>query len=142
MLRQHLSSSRLYMGELCFPLFIAYTTQALLYSISIGPFASLVSSPVLDLGEKDQLGRRIGILMSMVGIAMLVGAPISGAIDKSRGPIAMGLYAGTNTRNSGSCNPSEILILTTGSMMLVGAILMTIVRHMKVKSKESYWSKI
>ncbi|KAE9391724.1 MFS general substrate transporter [Gymnopus androsaceus JB14] len=95
---------------------------SVIYGISIGPFASLVSSPVLDLGEKDQLGRRIGILMSMVGIAMLVGAPISGAIDKSRGPIAMGLYA--------------------GSMMLVGAILMTIVRHMKVKSKESYWSKI
>lgn len=68
----------------------------LLCSISIGPFASLVSSPVLDLGERDQLGRRIGILMSMVGIAMLVGSPISGAVDKSRGPIPMGLYAGMN----------------------------------------------
>ncbi|KAF8828277.1 hypothetical protein HHX47_DHR4000882 [Lentinula edodes] len=68
---------------------------SVLYGVSIGPFASLFSSPVLDLGEKDQLGRRIGILMSMVGIAMLVGAPITGAVDKSRGPIAMGLYAGS-----------------------------------------------
>lgn len=110
-----------------------------LCSISIGPFASLVSSPVLDLGERDQLGRRIGILMSMVGIAMLVGAPISGAVDKSRGPIAMGLYAGTNPWFSNLCRASELL---TGSMMLFGVILMTIVRHMKVKSKQNYWSKI
>ncbi|KAF9067087.1 major facilitator superfamily domain-containing protein [Rhodocollybia butyracea] len=82
------------------------------YGTSIGPFASLVSSPVLDIGEKDQTGNRIGVLLSVAGIAMLLGTPISGAIDKSWGPIAMGVYA--------------------GSMMLFGVILMIIVR---------YWSK-
>ncbi|KIK60719.1 hypothetical protein GYMLUDRAFT_225744 [Collybiopsis luxurians FD-317 M1] len=64
------------------------------YGISIGPFASLVSVPVLDLGEKDQVGRRIGILMSISGTAMLVGAPVSGALSKISGPHAMGFYAG------------------------------------------------
>ncbi|KAJ3760384.1 MFS general substrate transporter [Lentinula raphanica] len=101
---------------------VALVFISILYGVSIGPFASLFSSPVLDLGEKDQLGRRIGILMSMVGVAMLVGAPITGAVDKSRGPVAMGFY--------------------TGPMMLIGTILMAIVRHMKIKSKPSYWSKI
>ncbi|KAF9067046.1 major facilitator superfamily domain-containing protein [Rhodocollybia butyracea] len=81
---------------------VALVFISIMYGISIGPFASLVSSPVLDLGEKDQLGRRIGILMSMVGIAMLVGAPITGAVDKSRGPIAMGLYAGTRAQKVNS----------------------------------------
>ncbi|KAJ3899739.1 MFS general substrate transporter, partial [Lentinula edodes] len=65
------------------------------YGISIGPFASLVSGPVLDLGDRNQLGQRIGILMSMVGVAMLAGAPISGAINTSQGSVSMGLFAGT-----------------------------------------------
>ncbi|KAJ3921305.1 hypothetical protein F5877DRAFT_65061 [Lentinula edodes] len=65
------------------------------YGISIGPFASLFSGPVLDLGDRNQLGQRIGILMSMVGVAMLAGAPISGAINTSQGSVSMGLFAGT-----------------------------------------------
>ncbi|KAJ4496459.1 major facilitator superfamily domain-containing protein, partial [Lentinula lateritia] len=65
------------------------------YGISLGPFASLVSSPVLALGDRNQLGQRIGILMSMVGVAMLAGAPISGAINTSQRPVSMGLFAGT-----------------------------------------------
>ncbi|KAJ3716247.1 major facilitator superfamily domain-containing protein [Lentinula guzmanii] len=70
---------------------------SVLYGVSIGPFASLVSKPVLDFGEKDQLGQRVGILMSMVGIAMLTGTPISGAVNTYTSPrtLGMGLFAGT-----------------------------------------------
>ncbi|KAJ3930697.1 MAG: hypothetical protein NXY57DRAFT_874319, partial [Lentinula lateritia] len=44
-------------------------------------FLSVFYGPVLALGDRNQLGQRIGILMSMVGVAMLAGAPISGAIN-------------------------------------------------------------
>lgn len=50
---------------------------------------------MLALGDRNQLGQRIGILMSMVGVAMLAGAPISGAINTSQRPVSMGLFAGT-----------------------------------------------
>ncbi|KAF9067083.1 MFS general substrate transporter [Rhodocollybia butyracea] len=82
---------------------------SIVYGISIGPFASLVPSPILDIGERDQTGNRIGVLLSVAGIAMLLGTPVSGAINRSKGPISMGVYA--------------------GSMMLFGVILMVIVRH-------------
>ncbi|KAJ3996135.1 major facilitator superfamily domain-containing protein [Lentinula boryana] len=84
---------------------------SVVYGVSIGPFASLVSKPVLDFGEKDQLGQRVGILMSMVGIAMLTGTPISGAVNTytSSRTLGMGLFA--------------------GSTMLFGAILMAIFQY-------------
>ncbi|KAJ4465649.1 MFS general substrate transporter [Lentinula edodes] len=87
---------------------VGFILLSVFYGISIGPFASLVSSPVLDLGDRNQSGQRIGILMSLVGVAMLAGAPISGAVNTSQGPVSMGLFA--------------------GSMMLFGAILMATVR--------------
>ncbi|KAJ4466984.1 MFS general substrate transporter [Lentinula aciculospora] len=90
---------------------------SILYGVSIGPFASLVSRPVLDLGRKDQLGQRVGILMSMVGISMLIGTPTSGAINTSQGSIAMGFFA--------------------GSMMLFGVILMAIVQYIFGKQYNS-----
>ncbi|KAJ3855387.1 major facilitator superfamily domain-containing protein, partial [Lentinula lateritia] len=74
---------------------VGFVFLSVFYGISIGPLASLVSSPVLDLGDRNQLGQRIGILMSMVSVAMLAGAPISGAINTSQGPVSMGLFAGT-----------------------------------------------
>ncbi|KAJ3875671.1 MFS general substrate transporter [Lentinula edodes] len=74
---------------------VGFILLSVFYGISIGPFASLVSSPVLDLGDRNQLGQRIGILMSLVGVAMLAGAPISGAVNTSQGPVSMGLFAGT-----------------------------------------------
>ncbi|KAJ3863976.1 major facilitator superfamily domain-containing protein [Lentinula novae-zelandiae] len=74
---------------------VGFIFLSVFYGISIGPFASLVSSPVLDLGDRNQLGQRIGILMSMVGVAMLAGAPISGATNTSQGPVLMGLFVAT-----------------------------------------------
>ncbi|KAJ3772273.1 major facilitator superfamily domain-containing protein [Lentinula raphanica] len=82
-------------------------------SISIGPFASLVAKPVLDFAEKDQLGHRIGILMSTVGVAMLIGTPISGAFDTKPKSFGMGSFA--------------------GSTMLFGALLMAIFRYLSKK---------
>ncbi|KAJ3760383.1 major facilitator superfamily domain-containing protein [Lentinula raphanica] len=82
-------------------------------SISIGPFASLVAKPVLDSAEKDQLGQRIGILMSTVGVAMLIGTPISGAFDTNPRSFGMGSFA--------------------GSTMLFGALLMAIFRYLSKK---------
>ncbi|KAJ3839214.1 major facilitator superfamily domain-containing protein [Lentinula raphanica] len=92
---------------------IAFVFVSALYGISIGPFASLVAKPVLDSAEKDQLGQRIGILMSTVGVAMLIGTPISGAFDTNPRSFGMGSFA--------------------GSTMLFGALLMAIFRYLSKK---------
>ncbi|KAF5367715.1 hypothetical protein D9758_009834 [Tetrapyrgos nigripes] len=66
-----------------------------LYGICSGGYGSLLSTPILDLGEPEDVGRRIGFLMTFVAIGGLLGLPISGAVEKAYGMQAMGIYAGS-----------------------------------------------
>ena len=65
-------------------------------SFSSGSFVSLVSNPVMEFGEATDVGRRIGMMMSILSLGALAGPPISGAINTHTGGFAaVGYYAGT-----------------------------------------------
>lgn len=47
------------------------------------------------MGGTQALGRRLGMLMSIIAVGALAGSPISGAINTATGGfVAVGLYAG------------------------------------------------
>ncbi|KAG6819684.1 hypothetical protein H0H93_009640 [Arthromyces matolae] len=51
-------------------------------------------SPVMELGAPHDLGRRVGMLMSIYAFGALAGPPISGAINTATGGFkAVGYYA-------------------------------------------------
>jgi len=56
----------------------------------------LLILPVTNMGELGDVGRRQGMLFSIVAIGAILGPPISGLIQKGTGGyVAVGFYAGT-----------------------------------------------
>ncbi|EPQ57826.1 MFS general substrate transporter [Gloeophyllum trabeum ATCC 11539] len=69
---------------------------AVLYGFSSGVYVSLLIAPVLALGETGDVGRRVGMTMTIQAFGALAGPPISGAINVATGGyLATGIYAGT-----------------------------------------------
>lgn len=61
---------------------------------------STLQLPAYDLGRREDLGRRVGMMMTLASVGALTGPPISGAIIKaSGGYTATGYYAGASQRN-------------------------------------------
>jgi len=76
-----------------------------------GAYVSLVSNPIMEMGDTGDVGRRIGMFMSILAIGALAGPPISGAIGSATGDFkAVGYYAGT--------------------CVLIGVGLMCVTRHL------------
>ncbi|KAG8984519.1 hypothetical protein FRB95_005829 [Tulasnella sp. JGI-2019a] len=68
---------------------------AVLYGMSSGAFAGLLAAPVAKMGETSDIGRRTGMLFTVVAVGAVVGPPISGAIYTSSGGYNdVGIYAG------------------------------------------------
>lgn len=65
------------------------------YSIGSGTFVSLSPVPAVALGPMEDIGRRTGLLMTVLSFGALAGPPISGAVnDTTNGFSAVGIYAG------------------------------------------------
>ena len=76
-----------------------------------GSYIALLANPVMEFGETADIGRRIGMMMSILSIGALIGPPISGAINTvTNGYDAVGYYA--------------------GSAVLAGVGLMCVARHL------------
>ncbi|KAJ7589158.1 major facilitator superfamily domain-containing protein [Mycena floridula] len=87
---------------------------AVLYGFASGSYVSLLTNPVMEFGETADIGRRVGMMMSILALGGLAGPPISGAINSATGGFeAVGYYA--------------------GSAVLVGVGLMCWVRYMVLK---------
>lgn len=67
----------------------------LIYGFCSGTYVSLLSAPIMNLGGEDDVGRRIGMFMTITAVGALTGPPISGAINAATGGFkAVGIYAG------------------------------------------------
>jgi MFS transporter, MCT family, solute carrier family 16 (monocarboxylic acid transporters), member 10 len=69
----------------------------LLYGTSSGAFSSLIGVPLIALGDSADVGRRTGMCLTIVSLGALIGPPISGAIIRSGGYVAVGTYAGQSS---------------------------------------------
>ncbi|KAG6828901.1 hypothetical protein H0H92_006352 [Tricholoma furcatifolium] len=69
---------------------------------------------MMELGATDDVGRRLGMFMSIFALGALAGPPISGAINTASGGFEeVGYYA--------------------GSMVMVGVALMCLTRHLVLR---------
>ena len=60
-----------------------------------GSYISLLANPMMDLGDTHDVGRRLGMFLSIMSFGALAGPPISGAINTATGGFtAVGVYAG------------------------------------------------
>lgn len=60
-----------------------------------GTFVALSPVPAVALGPVADIGRRTGLLMTILSLGALAGPPISGAVnDRTHGFTAVGIYAG------------------------------------------------
>ncbi|KAJ7580755.1 major facilitator superfamily domain-containing protein [Mycena floridula] len=74
----------------------SFIVIAILYGFSSGAFVATCMAPLYDLGEMSDIGRRTGMVMSIIALGALAGPPISGAINNATGGYeAVGYYAGS-----------------------------------------------
>ena len=55
------------------------------YRFCSGSYISLLGNPIMDMGDTEDVGRRLGMFMSILSIGALAGPPISGAIGTATG---------------------------------------------------------
>ncbi|KZT10198.1 MFS general substrate transporter [Laetiporus sulphureus 93-53] len=73
-----------------------YVVIAILYGMSSGIYASLLAPPIVSMGERWDVGTRIGMSFTVLALGALAGPPISGAIYTATGSYkAVGYYAGS-----------------------------------------------
>lgn len=73
----------------------ALVALALFYGASIGAFATVISAPLIALGDSADVGRRTGMYLTILSFGSLAGPPISGAINRATGGYSVvGIYAG------------------------------------------------
>lgn len=61
-----------------------------------GSYVALLSNPLMEMGDTRDVGRRIGMFMSILALGAVAGPPISGAINLATGSYkAVGYYAGS-----------------------------------------------
>ncbi|KAF9524485.1 MFS general substrate transporter [Crepidotus variabilis] len=87
----------------------------LIYGFFAGAYVSLVCNPIMDMGDTSDVGRRVGMFLSIMALGAVAGPPISGAIAAATGSfVAVGVYA--------------------GSCVVVGVGLMAVSRSLVLKS--------
>ncbi|KIO04205.1 hypothetical protein M404DRAFT_1000711 [Pisolithus tinctorius Marx 270] len=68
---------------------------SLTYGFASGTYVSLVVAPLIAMGNVDDVGRRVGMYMTIAALGTLAGTPISGAINARTGGFKdPGFYAG------------------------------------------------
>lgn len=99
----------------------------LIYGFCSGMYVSLMTQPIMNLGGEGDIGRRIGMFMTILAVGALCGPPISGAIQVSTGSFKMtGVFAGELI-----LSPSDQGLIGTyikGTVVIVGVIFMAITR--------------
>jgi MFS family permease len=64
-------------------------------SFACGAYVALLPNPMVEFGTTEDVGRRMGMFMTIFALGALAGPPISGAINAVTGGFeAVGYYAG------------------------------------------------
>ncbi|KAF7793205.1 hypothetical protein EIP86_004314 [Pleurotus ostreatoroseus] len=73
-----------------------YVGIAIVYGISSGVFVSMLAAPLIEMGDRQTVGVRLGMFFTILAMGALAGPPISGAINTATGDFkAVGYYAGS-----------------------------------------------
>lgn len=73
----------------------ALIVVTVIYGFCSGTYVSLLTAPIMNFGGEGDVGRRIGMFMTITALGAVAGPPISGAINAGTGGFeSVGLYAG------------------------------------------------
>ncbi|KAI6124765.1 major facilitator superfamily domain-containing protein [Pisolithus croceorrhizus] len=86
---------------------------SVVYGIASGAYVSLLVAPAIAMGGVGDVGRRVGMFLTIAALGTLVGTPISGAI---------------NTRTSGFKDPG----FYAGGVVMFSALLLCVVRYLQL----------
>ncbi|CCM00597.1 uncharacterized protein FIBRA_02633 [Fibroporia radiculosa] len=88
---------------------------AIIYGMTSGIYASLIAPPIVGMGDRWNVGTRIGMAFTLVALGALSGPPISGAINTAtNGFKFVGIYAGS------AIQVGVVLLLITRYFVLQG----------------------
>ena len=89
------------------------------HSIASGVFVSLLAAPLIEMGDRQTIGIRLGMYFTIVALGALAGPPISGAINTATGGYkAVGYYAGAHISVSDCSSIITDLICYTQALLL------------------------
>lgn len=75
----------------------AYVVLGIVNGMFTGVYASMLTAPLLGMGQTQTVGLRVGMFFSILALGALAGPPISGAInDATGGYKEVGYYAGSS----------------------------------------------
>jgi hypothetical protein len=108
---------------------------ALIYGASSGAFVGLIAAPLIPLGDSADVGRRVGMFLTILSIGALAGPPISGAVAHATdGYNAVGLYAGARPFHHFTCFvPIRSFFFSlhfSGSSVMVAVMLLVLSRYL------------
>lgn len=73
-----------------------FVAIAVIYGIFSGVYVSLLTAPIMAMGDAHNIGTMVGVSMTILAAGAIAGPPISGAINASTGGYAsVGYYAGS-----------------------------------------------
>ncbi|KAI5985639.1 MFS general substrate transporter [Pisolithus albus] len=86
---------------------------SVIYGFASGTYVSLLVAPPMAMGDLGDVGRRVGMFLTIAALGTLVGTPISGAINARTGGFKdAGFYA--------------------GGVVLLSVLLLLVVRHLQL----------
>ncbi|KAF9001736.1 major facilitator superfamily domain-containing protein [Cyathus striatus] len=87
---------------------------AIIYGYTSSAYVSAFHMPLYEMGQIEDVGRRVGTVMTFAALGALAGPPISGAINRATGGFnAVSYYAGSTT--------------------LLAIVLMLVTRHLVIR---------
>ncbi|EKM55101.1 uncharacterized protein PHACADRAFT_93789 [Phanerochaete carnosa HHB-10118-sp] len=74
----------------------ALVAIAVIYGCASGVYVGVFGTPLVDIGDMQDFGQRMGFFLTIMAFGALAGPPISGAINTSTGGFNLvGVYAGS-----------------------------------------------
>lgn len=108
----------------------SFIAVGILYGFGSGAYVSLLAVPMIAFGEIEDVGRRVGMSMTILAAGALAGPPISGAINNATGGFkAVGYYAGTLFDQLMLKCLLVTGFLDIGSMVVFSVIMMVVSRQ-------------
>ena len=113
-------------------------------SFVYGGYVSILIAPVFAMGDVGDIGRRAGMFITISSMGVLIGPPISGAINaRTGGYTDVGYYAGMSLVTHFFCRSAAVsppvlisLGLTRdddlGGVMVLSTFLLVIVRYLQL----------
>ena len=106
-------------------------------SFGSGAYVSLCTLPVMAFGEMEDVGRRVGMSLTILASGALAGPPISGAINAATGDFkAVGYYAGMPAPSAPLAMHIWLIDITcAGGMIVLAVMLMVLTRQLHLNWK-------